>query len=85
MIKGPHHSHSESPLDKADYNTVYPEFLKGKKRWLLFKLGTKDARGKQPKYPYYLNGTMRKGGQGSEADLKKSKSMESILHKSNEF
>lgn len=58
------------PLDKADYNTVYPEFLKAKRRWLLFKLGTKDARGKQPKYPYYLNGTMRKGGQGSEADLK---------------
>ena len=57
-----------------NYNTsqaaIYPEFLKAKRRWLLFKLGTKDARGKQPKYPYYLNGTMRKGGQGSEADLK---------------
>ncbi|MEG2273240.1 MAG: plasmid replication protein, CyRepA1 family, partial [Acinetobacter sp.] len=66
---GLHHSHSESPLDKADYNTLYPEFLKAKRRWLLFKLGAKDARGKQPKYPHYLNGTMRKGTQGSVEDL----------------
>lgn len=58
-----------SSLDKVDYNTVYPEFLKAKRRWLLFKLGAKDARGKQPKYPYYLNGTMRKGTQGSVEDL----------------
>ena len=70
MKKDSQRVNDESPLDKADYNTVYPEFLKAKRRWLLFKLGTKDARGKQPKYPYYLNGTMRKGGQGSEADLK---------------
>ena len=68
MKKDSQRVNDESPLDKADYNTVYPEFLKAKRRWLLFKLGTKDARGKQPKYPYYLNGTMRKGGQGSEAD-----------------
>lgn len=69
MEKDSQRVNDESPLDKADYNTVYPEFLKAKRRWLLFKLGAKDARGKQPKYPYYLNGTMRKGTQGSVEDL----------------
>ena len=66
-----------------NYNTsqaaIYPDFLKTKKRWLLFRLGQPDARGKQPKYPYYSSGTMRKGQQGSEDDLNRLCSFDEAL------
>ena len=83
MKKDSHRVNDESPLDKADYNTsqaaIYPDFLKTKKRWLLFRLGQPDARGKQPKYPYYSSGTMRKGQQGSEDDLNRLCSFDEAL------
>jgi len=47
----------------------FPEILKSKKQWIVWRLEEKQAGKKPTKVPYYTNGKIRSGRQGDEQDL----------------
>jgi hypothetical protein len=48
-----------------------PELLRGRSRWLVWKLVQKAGKSKADKIPYYIDGTIRHGEQGCDADRAK--------------
>lgn len=50
---------------------AYPQELRSRKQWLLWRYVKKAGKDKPAKMPYYTNGEMRTGQQGSEADRDK--------------
>lgn len=49
------------------YDAV-PDSIKSQRAWLVWKRGPKKANGKFDKFPFYADGTARKGKQGSNED-----------------
>jgi putative DNA primase/helicase len=59
----------DSTANNPECKVFVPPLLKARQQWLIWRFeGQINAKGKQPKVPYYVNGKRRTGIQGSDAD-----------------